>query len=102
MPTKETEIGPVYYAIMDGGEMKKLGKLTSCEVSVIEDDTLEFPEITLETMEGTFEIKLTRKDKKIWAKILGMPKWMETEWVFQRKKRRASNRRRRRARRLSG
>lgn len=43
----------------------------------------------------TFSIGLKRKDKKIWAKILMMPQWKATEWIFPRKKKRRAKRRKR-------
>ena len=38
---------------------------------------------------------LDRKARKVWAKVFGLPKWIETEWVNPRKKKRGSMRRKR-------
>lgn len=35
--------------------------------------------------EFSFTIELKRKDKKVWAKILMMPKYAATEWMFPKK-----------------
>ena len=47
--------------------------------------------------EFSFTIKLKGKDKKAWAKILMMPRYAVTEWMFPKKKKRGTMRRRRRA-----
>ena len=46
--------------------------------------------------EITIPIILSRKSKKIWGKILMMPKYAITEWCFPRKKKRGTMRRNRR------
>lgn len=46
--------------------------------------------------EFSFTIELKRKDKKVWAKILMMPRYEATEWMFPKKKKRGTMRRRRR------
>ncbi len=48
------------------------------------------------TDEITIQITLSRKSKKIWGKILMMPKYVITEWCFPRKKKRGTMRRNRR------
>ena len=53
-----------------------------------------------EGFSGSIELKLTRKDKKLWGKkVLMMPKNEVTEWANPRKKKRGAMRRARRRRR---
>ena len=47
------------------------------------------------TDEITIPITPSRKSKKIWGKILMMPKYVITEWCFPRKKKRGTMRRNR-------
>ena len=49
-----------------------------------------------EGFSGSIELKLTRKDKKLWGKVFMMPKYKVTEWANPRKKKRGSMRRARR------
>lgn len=42
-----------------------------------------------------FEFELGRKDKRIWSKIMMMPQYKATEWMFPRKKKRGTMRRKR-------
>ena len=46
--------------------------------------------------EFRFEFELRREDKRIWSKILMMPRYKATEWMFPRKKKRGTMRRKRR------
>lgn len=52
-----------------------------------------------EGFSGSIELKLSRKDKKLWGKVFMMPKCRVTEWANPRKKKRGSMRRARRERR---
>lgn len=45
--------------------------------------------------ELSFSFELRRKDKRIWAKILLMPRYKATEWIFPKKKKRGTMRRKR-------
>ena len=47
--------------------------------------------------EFSFTIELKMKDKKVWGKILMMPRYAVTEWMFPKKKKRGTMRRRRKA-----
>ena len=52
--------------------------------------------ITLvEPFTTTLHFTMPRKAKRKFSKILGMPKYKETEWVFPKKKKRGTKRRRR-------
>lgn len=57
----------------------------------------EVPTIRLtDGFSGEFEIEISRKDKKVWGRILQMPKYKITEWMFPRKKKRGTIKRKRR------
>lgn len=59
---------------------------------------MKYENMTLKTNdEFSFTIELKMKDKKVWGKILMMPRYAVTEWMFPKKKKRGTMRRRRRA-----
>ena len=62
----------------------------------------EVPTISLtDGFSGEFDIEISRKDKKVWGRILQMPKYKITEWMFPRKKKRGTIKRKRRQRKRS-
>lgn len=63
--------------------------------AVFESDIGKIKRIEEFEDEFTFTIELSRKNKKEWAKILMMPRWEETEWIFPKKKKRGTKRRKR-------
>ena len=94
MPTENGKIGTLYIAENDGnyhefGDIKEINIELDESVDVMEMDFSLTDEITI-------PITLSRKSKKIWGKILMMPKYVITEWCFPRKKKRGTIRRNRR------
>lgn len=84
-----------FYYSTDGG-------LTLCPVGEVKEifiseptQEVEYPEISLQSETITMTINLRRKDKKVWGRILQMPKYKTTEWLFPKKKKRGSKRRKR-------
>jgi len=86
----------IYYALNKDGE--PLGEIERLDDAKIQTTGApEFPTISLtDGISGEFEIEISRKDKKVWGRILQMPKYEITEWMFPRKKKRGSMRRERR------
>ena len=94
MPTENKEIGTLYIADQDGN-YHEFGGIK--EVNVELDESVDVMEMDFSlTNEIRIPIKLTRKSKRIWGKILMMPKYVVTEWCFPRKKPRGTMRRNRR------
>lgn len=82
-------------AMKSDGTPTPLGKVV--EINTILQ-TPELPPVRITTdTELTFKVTLTKKNKKEWAKILNMPKFALTEWIFPRKKKRGTKRRIRKA-----
>ena len=74
-----------------------LGKVTEIN-TITESPTPEPPSVHItDDSEFTATVTLTKKDKKTWAKMLNMPKYKMTEWIFPRKKKRGTKRRIRKA-----
>lgn len=62
------------------------------------ESSVGYPDIKLtDGSEITITIKIDRKNKKVLAKILMMPKYIATEWMFPKKKKRGTARRKRKA-----
>jgi len=79
------------------GTPTPLGNVTEIN-TITESPTPEPPLVHIaEDIEFTVKVALTKKDKKVWAKILNMPKFTLTEWKFPRKKKRGTKRRIRKA-----
>lgn len=86
-----------FMAMKSDGTPTPLGKVTEINV-ITESPTPEPPAVQIADDTGfTVTVALTKKDKIIWAKILNMPKYELTEWMFPRKKKRGTNRRIRKA-----
>lgn len=93
MPTEKTEIGSLYI-VDENGNSHEFGGIT--EVNIEPDESVDVIEMDyFLNDEIRIPIKLTRKSKRIWGKILMMPKYVITEWCFPRKKRRGTMRRNR-------
>ena len=93
MPTESGEIGTIYIADNDGN-YHEFGGVK--EINIELDESVDVMEMDFSlTDEIRIPITLTRKDKKIWGKILMMPKYVITEWCFPRKKPRGTMRRNR-------
>ena len=94
MPTENMEIGTLYIADQDGN-YHEFGGIK--EINVELDESVDVMEMDFSlTDEIRIPIELTRKSKRIWGKILMMPKYVVTEWCFPRKKPRGTMRRNRR------
>lgn len=94
MPTENMDIGTLYIADQDGN-YHEFGGIK--EINVELDESVDVMEMDFSlTDEITIPIELTRKSKRIWGKILMMPKYVVTEWCFPRKKQRGTMRRNRR------
>lgn len=83
----------------DDGTWTPLGEVT--EINTITESPAPMSEplsfnITDDT-EFTMTITLTKESKKACAKILNMPKYKITEWMFPKKKKRGTKRRIRKA-----
>lgn len=79
------------------GTPTPLGKVTETNI-VTESPTPEPPLAHIADDTGfTITGTLTKKNKIIWAKMLNMPKYKMTEWIFHRKKKRGTKRRIRKA-----
>lgn len=86
-----------FMAFRSDGTPTPLGKVTEINM-ITESPTPEPPLVHLADDTGfTVTVTLTKKDKKAWAKILNMPKYALTEWIFPRKKKRGTKRRIRKA-----
>ena len=97
MPTENAEIGTLYIEDQDGN-MQEFGGIK--EINVELDESVDVMEMDFSfNDEITIPIELTRKSKRIWGKILMMPKYVVTEWCFPRKKKRGTMRRNRAERR---
>lgn len=84
-------------AMKSDGTPTPLGKVTEIN-TITEPPTSELPLIHIADDTGlTMTVILTKKNKKAWAKILNMPKFALTEWIFPRKKKRGTKRRIRKA-----
>ena len=93
MPTDNREIGTLYIADNDGN-YHELGGIK--EINIEPDESVDVMEMDFSLTDGiTIPITLSRKSKKIWGKILMMPKYVITEWCFPRKKKRGTMRRKR-------
>ncbi len=79
------------------GTPTSLGKVTEIN-TITESPTPEPPLVHIaDDTEFTMTVTLTKKNKIIWAKMLNMPKYKMTEWIFPRKKKRGTKRRIRKA-----
>lgn len=86
-----------FMAMKSDGTPTPLGKVTEINM-ITESPTPEPPLVHIADDTGfTVTVTLTKKDKKTWAKILNMPKYELTEWIFPRKKKRGTKRRIRKA-----
>lgn len=75
------------------GTPTPLGKVTEIN-TITESPTPELPLVQIaDDTEFTVKVALTKKGKKELAKILNMPKFALTEWIFPRKKKRGTKRR---------
>lgn len=100
MPTKdEPNIGE-FFVIVNGKKVK-IGNVTETSFEIEAED--QEPVIRL-TDGGsiTATLNMTRDDRKVWAKILMLPKYKKTEFMFPKKKKRGTARRRRRLERFKG
>ena len=71
---------------------------TTLTYSDRKESSVGYPKINLtDGSEITMTIKLDRINKKAFAKIFMMPKYIATEWMFPKKKKRGSARRKRKA-----
>lgn len=77
-------------------ELEEKGRFLSTVPDVTDDMLSWEASMSLETEDvWTFSFDLDQKDKKILAKIMMMPRWEATEWIFPRKKKRGTKRRKR-------
>lgn len=82
-----------FMAMKSDGTPIPLGKVTEIN-TITEPQTPEPPLVHIADHTGlTMTVTLTKKNKKAWAKILNMPKFELTEWIFPRKKKRGTKRR---------
>lgn len=83
----------------DDGTWTPLGKVT--EINTITEPPTPTPELLsfniTDDTEFTMTVTLTKESKKACAKILNMPKYKITEWMFPKKKKRGTKRRIRKA-----
>ena len=94
MPTENEKIGTIYIADNDGN-YHEFGGIK--EINIVPDESVDVMEMDLSfNDEIRIPIELDRKSKRIWGKILMMPKYVVTEWCFPRKKKRGTMRRNRR------
>ena len=85
-----------YYSTDGGLSFSPIGEVK--EIFITEPtQEIEYPEISLQSETITMTLNLRRKDKKVWGRILQMPKYKTTEWLFPKKKKRGSKRRKRKA-----
>lgn len=88
--------GKMFYA-KSGEEYRPIGTVTEIN-TITESQPPEPPLLRIADDTGlTVTVDVTKKDKIIWAKILNMPKYELTEWMFPRKKKRGTKRRIRKA-----
>lgn len=71
------------------GSLETGGLITSCPARYYDTVTLGEP------FTATLHCVMSRKALRTFAKIMMMPKYKETEWVFPKKKKRGTKRRRR-------
>lgn len=94
MPTKdEPKIGE-FAAIVDG-KVVTIGNVTEANFEIEKEEQEPVIRLT-DGWTTTATLKLTRDDRKVWAKILMLPKYKATEFIFPKKKKRRMVRRRRR------
>ena len=87
-----------YFSMKSDGTPITLGNVTEIN-TITESPTPEAPLVHIADDTGfTVTVTLTKNAKKAWAKILNMPKYELTEWMFPRKKKRGSRRRNRKFR----
>lgn len=94
MPTKDDSTIGDFVAIVDG-KVVTIGNVT--EMSFERETEDQEPVICLtDGWTTTATLNLTRDDRKVWAKILMLPKYKATEFIFPKKKKRGTVRRLRR------
>ena len=85
-----------YYSTDGGLTVHPVGEVK--EIFITEPtQEIDFPDISLQSETISMSFTLRRRDKKIWGRILQMPKYKTTEWLFPKKKKRGSKRRKRKA-----
>ena len=96
----------LFFAQNPDGSYRKIGEAEEIHATIPAEDLgldVRGPRFT-EAGDGTFngyvEFDFTpnKNVKKLWGKLLGIPKSMVTEWCFPRKKKRGSRRRNRKFR----
>ena len=94
MPTKdEPKIGE-FFAIVNGKTVT-IGNVTETSFEIEAEDQEPVIRLT-DGGSTTATLNLTRDDRKVWAKILMLPKYKATEFIFPKKKKRGTVRRLRR------
>ena len=95
----------MFFAKNPDGSYSKITEITEINTTQPEDlgfvvSEPHFTELAGGTFEGhvTIDFRPNKNVKKILGKILGIPKFMVTEWCFPRKKKRGSRRRNRKFR----
>ena len=83
-----------YYSTDGGLTVHPVGEVKEIFISEPTQE-VEYPEISLQVETITMSLNLRRKDKIVWGRILQMPKYKTTEWMFPKKKKRGSKRRKR-------
>lgn len=86
----------LYYSTDGGLTVHPVGEAKEIFISEPTQE-VEYPEISLQGETITMSFNLRRKDKIVWGRIFGMPKYKVTEWMFPKKKKRGSKRRKRKA-----
>lgn len=85
----------LYYE-KDPGVFTPISEVTEILTTEADSEEIDQEYISLtDEAFASFEFDPPRKDKRIWARIMMMPRYKATEWLFPRKKRRGSMRRRR-------
>lgn len=74
------------------GEVTEVTEVTELMPTVIDPYA---PDIRLSGGDRSFSLDIDRLDKRIWSKILLMPRYKATEWIFPKKKKRGTMRRKR-------
>lgn len=94
MPTKdEPKIGE-FFAIVNGKTVT-IGNVTETSFEIEAEDQEPVIRLT-DGGSTTVTLNMTRDDRKVWAKILMLPKYKATEFIFPKKKKRGTVRRLRR------
>lgn len=91
MPTENNEIGTMYIQDIETGEYKEVGGIREIHLELEDND--ETMDLRLDETVAVIPIVLTRKIKRRFCKLLGMPKYQITEVCFPKKKKRGTMRR---------